>query len=130
VYRWVDHTAELELELEADREQEIFAEALAALSELLADGVGGEPERLEIELRADDRAGLLADWLDELVYLADAKGFVPARVADLVLDGSGLRATVEGNRGEPRQLVKAVTRHRLEFRRAEQGWRARVVLDV
>jgi SHS2 domain-containing protein len=35
VYRWVDHTAEVELAIEAGGEREVFAEALSALAELL-----------------------------------------------------------------------------------------------
>jgi SHS2 domain-containing protein len=131
VYRWVDHTSELELEIEADAEAGVFSDALDALAELLADESVGQREQRQIELAAEDRAALLADWLDELVYLADVDGFVPERVGSLELDGNRLRATVAGRRGEPSPLVKAVTRHRLAFASDEdRGWRARVVLDV
>jgi SHS2 domain-containing protein len=131
VYRFVDHTAELELEIEATSEGAVFADALAALAELLEDATGGERERHEVELEDVDRAGLLAGWLDELVYLADVEGFVPERVVELELEGARLRATLEGHRGDPSPLVKAVTRHRLAFAVDAAGmWRARLVLDV
>jgi len=42
-YRWVEHTAEVELQIEAPSEKEIFADALRALRKLLADGPPGEP---------------------------------------------------------------------------------------
>jgi SHS2 domain-containing protein len=130
VFRWVDHTSELGLELEAPSEEEVFAEALAAFAELAGDG-SGEPAPREVELEADDHALLLAEWLSELVYLAEAERLVPERVTSLVLEQRSLRATVEGRRGEPRHLVKAVTLHRLELQPdARVGWRARVVLDV
>lgn len=131
MYRWVDHTAELELQIEAPTEEAVFAEALEAFSELVGDDRRADSHRREIELRAHDREELLASWLDELVYLADVAQFVPEHVSDLELGAGRLRATVRGHRGEPRPLVKAVTRHGLALRPAHDGgWHARVVLDV
>jgi SHS2 domain-containing protein len=59
------------------------------------------------------RADLLAEWLDELVYLTDAQRFVPENLVELRIDGGLLHAVVRGRRGEPSALVKAVTRHGL-----------------
>ena len=129
-YRWVEHTAELELELEAATERAVFLEALDAFAELVAEERGVDSERREVAARGDDRASLLAAWLDELVFLAETEGFVPVRVSELELDDGVVRATVRGHVGEPRQLVKAVTWHRLEFAPDGDEWRARVVLDV
>jgi SHS2 domain-containing protein len=130
VFRWVDHTSELELEIEAPSEEAVFEEALTALAEL-SGTAGGRAVTREIEVEADDRALLLVEWLSELVYLSETEELIPERVVSLELADRRLRATVEGRRGEPRHLVKAVTLHRLELRRdAKLGWRARVVLDV
>ena len=128
MYRWVEHTAELELVIEAGSEREVFADALAAYAELV--GPAGGPHALhEVAAEAPDRAALLAAWLEELVFLAETEAFVPER-AELELRADGLRARVEGRRGEPSHIVKAVTYHDLEFSPADDGWRARVVLDV
>jgi SHS2 domain-containing protein len=125
----MEHPAELALEIEAPSEAVVFSEALAAYAELLGDARGRAVTR-RIELTETDRAALLAEWLDELVYLSEVEQFVPERVTSLELDGAGLQATVRGRRGSPRPLVKAVTRHRLELRPEDDGWFARVVLDV
>lgn len=136
VYRWLDHTAELELELEAPSEQEILSEALAAFRELL-DGRKGltqdahaPRERHEVRVAAGDRPALLAAWLEELLFLSESAGFVPARIEQLVLWDNSLSATVAGQVGEPRPLVKAATYHRLEFEPSARGYRAHVVFDV
>ena len=129
-YRWVDHTGELELALEAETEEELFLAGLAALREVLSEDLSGPLERRQVELAARDRETLLADWLGELVFLADAEAFAPERVAALALNGGRLHATVEGRRGRPQNLVKAVTYHRLAFAKEDDAWRARVVLDV
>ena len=127
-WRWAEHTGELELELQADSEEAVFAEALAAVRELLG-GARGEPIERQVELSAGDRGALLADWVAELAYLAESDGLVPERLELLELGADRLRARVEGRRGEPPHLVKAATYHRLRFERSD-GWSARVVLDV
>jgi SHS2 domain-containing protein len=86
--------------------------------------------RHAIELHARDRALLLVDWLNELVYLAEVDGFVPEQLSSIDLDAEGLRITVSGRREEPSQLVKAVTLNSAEFREQGPLWLARVVLDV
>ncbi len=130
MFRWVEHTAELELEVEARSQAEVFAEALAAFAELLGGG-RGPPVTRELEVAADEDAMLLVEWLGELIYLSEAEGFVPERVASLEFGEGRLRATVEGRAGESSYLVKGVTLHRLELRPHEDGgWRARVILDV
>ncbi|HZT53524.1 MAG TPA: archease [Gaiellaceae bacterium] len=130
MYRWGEHVGELELELEAPTEPALFRDAFAAFCELAGGDGETDGEQRTIELEGGDRGGLLADWLDELVYLADAEQFVPERLVELRLDDGRLRAVVRGHRGAPSCLVKAVTRHRLAFEPAPGGWWARVVLDV
>ena len=129
MHRWVEHTAELELEIDAATEAGVFVEAAEALSELLGGRAQGEPALRDVKAAAPDRPALLAEWLNELVFLSE-QGFVPERVVALDLGDAGLRATVEGRAGEPRSLVKAVTYHRLRLEPEGVRWRGRVVLDV
>ena len=91
---------------------------------------GGDPARHEIAVSAPDRPALLVEWLSELVFLVETEGFVPERVVEFELADSALRASVEGYRGTPPHLVKAVTYHRLEFAEKDGRWQGRVVLDV
>ena len=128
-YAWVDHTAELELRIEAPTLEQVFEDAAAAFAELVRRD-GGEPYALEVGFEASDRAALLVDWLESFVYAADTLGFVPERVRDLAIRDTALSATVDGVRGEPAPLVKAVTYHGLELEEESGGFRARVVLDV
>ncbi len=128
MYRFVEHTAELEVELEADSAEGILEEALRAFGEL-AGPAGGEPVERRVDLEATDLPALLAAWLDELVFLAETEGLVPES-ADISVSGTRVTGVVHGRRGEPRPLVKAVTLHRLRFGRRDGAWRGRVVLDV
>lgn len=130
MYRFLDHTGELALEIEAGSPEEVLAQALEALAEVIRTDDLGAPTTREVEVESSDRETLLADWLSELVFLADTEGFVPERVCSLELADAKLRATVEGRLGRPSPLVKAVTYHGLELGRKGDGYYARVVFDV
>jgi SHS2 domain-containing protein len=135
LFRWVEHTAEVELEIEARSERQVLVDALEALGELLSRDPGDAPPRWEratrnVVVSAEDRPALLAAWLEELVYLAESEGFVATGVRRLELTQRELTATITGVLDDPPPLVKAVTYHRLLFEPSGGGYLARVVLDV
>jgi SHS2 domain-containing protein len=138
-YRWIEHTAELELHIDAPSESGVFQLAVAAVGELAAgdgDGDGGGAGEAnasitrEVAVTAPDRAALLAAFLEELVYLLETEDLVPQSAEHVrLLDGS-VTATVGGRRGDPRHIIKGVTYHKLSFVQGERGFSATVVLDV
>lgn len=130
MYRWVEHTSEIELLIEDESPEAVFTEAMVALGDVLGEARNGQPVTHEVRIGAPDLAALLAAWMEELVYLAETDGFVAQRIERLELEPETLEALVGGERSVPRSLIKAVTYHRLEMERADGGWRARVVLDV
>jgi SHS2 domain-containing protein len=125
----VEHTGELEVEIEAPTERGVFEDGFEAMRELLG-GAGSAGRRRDVSIKAPDRAALLAEWLAELAFIAESEGLVPERLASLELGEDGLTAVVIGSEGNPPHLVKAATYHRLALERSESGWRATVVLDV
>jgi SHS2 domain-containing protein len=129
-YRWGEHVGELELRLDAADEQGVFAAAVGAMGELLGDDGGETQEWFELAAGGDDRATLLAAWIEELVFLAERDGVIPVTVRDIALEPDSVSARLGGYRGHPPHLVKAVTYHRLTFEPSENGWSANLVLDV
>ena len=147
-YRWVDHTSEVELEIEAAGEREVLEAAVRALAELHGiDTTGPTTDRpltahatdrpltahatdRPLTAHATDRPALLAAWMEELVFLAESEGFVATEVLDLELGAGRVSARVAGVLDEPPPLVKAVTYHRLTFEPAGEVYVARVILDV
>ena len=132
MHEWFDHTSELELRVRADSPEAVVADATAALGEVLGEPAGGEGGRVtrSLAVAARDPAGLLAGWLEEVVFLAEHEGLVAERAQGLELAPDALRGEVVARRGRPAHLVKAVTYHRLALERDEQGWWGRAVLDV
>ncbi len=131
MYSWAEQkSGQLELTVEDETLEGVFVESLVALGDLLTEERGGEPLEHRIDVTADDRADLLARWLEELIRLAEVDGFVPERVVDMFVDEGRAVALVFGQRLEPQTAVKAVRDRRLEQRGAEHGWRARVLLET
>jgi SHS2 domain-containing protein len=130
MYRWIDHTGELELQIEANAEEEVFRDAVEALGELLHEGSQEATDERRVAARAPDRAALLAEFLTELLFHVETEGFVPVKLDELELREDAARGTVLGFLGEPSHLIKAITYHRLRFEQADGRWCANLVLDV
>jgi SHS2 domain-containing protein len=103
----VEHTGEVELEIEASTAEGVFGEALRALAAVIGNGRRGEVVSFEVAIGGGESAALLAAWLDELVYRAKTEELMPEEVERVELGEQGLSATVRGHRGHPRHLVKA-----------------------
>lgn len=133
-----DHTSEVRLCVSAGTLAAIFEEAGRALAELMLDGPP-PPSRGPVEqvrLVARDRAALLVDWLNELIFLSETRKqvYVELRV-DSVSD-TALTASVRGVFPDVlRTAVKAATLHDVVFEEAvsadgASNYTAKVVLDV
>ncbi|HEV8663804.1 MAG TPA: archease [Candidatus Methylomirabilis sp.] len=119
-----------------------LADLLSAAGEatfaVMAD-LAGIPEELtrRVRLEAPDPETLLFAWLEELIYRKDVDAVVFSRFAVKVTEGPLLRleatcigAPIRQDQMRMRADVKAVTYHLFSVERGEDGWRARVVLDI
>jgi hypothetical protein len=70
---------------------------------------GGSALLRDIAIGGRERAAVLVEWLDELVYTAETEDLVPEDAARIELSDGGLVATVRCRRGSPRHLIKAAT---------------------
>lgn len=138
-YRLLDHTADLGIEVTASTREELFAEALRALTDCITEVERVEPRvRLRIAVEASALDELLLEWLGEAVarYEIDGLLFRRARI-ELSESEQGFRLTgvAEGEeyhseRHPLKVLIKGVTYHGLEVERLGPGWRARVIFDI
>ena len=127
------HTAEVKLRVRAPDFPSLAAEAGRALAAI---ELGGAPppasgDAREIALRAGDQGALLVDWLNELIYLAEAERWVATEFAPIHAPALALRMRVRGAAVDVApSRVKAATHHGLEVRTTPDGVEAEVVLDV
>jgi len=120
----IEHTADVGIIARGDTVEDVFAAA--------AEGMCAFIIRREVE--ADDRAGLLVAWLNDLLLLLNADAFVPGEVHVLECGETRLVADVRGEPVDParhrfRLDVKAATYHQLDVAEND-GWQARVIFDV
>ena len=141
-FEYVDHTADVAVLLRAADFEGLLDWATKALRDILVEDRSGDSQEagspVLVCLEAEDREGLLIDYLNELIFLFDTEGFVPAAPASVVLDlrdGCRLQTAVKGelfhpSRHQLKTEVKAATFHNLEIRATPAGLEAQVVFDL
>ena len=126
-YRFVSHTADIAVLLEAPDEAGLRAAGIAALRELLVgpSAVLAREERL-IESRGRNAAERLVHFLGDALYLYDALRFVPARAGPAGVLGEPF----DPARHTAVREVKAVTHHGAAIRQDDQGLHVTLLFDV
>ena len=129
----IEHTADVGIEATAATLEEVFEQTAHGLFDILGAWDPGPGETTNLLLEPADEAGLLVDWLNELLFLQDTQDIVFTALEVGKVDENGLRATI-GTKPRVRTLdgtaVKAATFHRLKVAEEGAGWTARVYLDV
>jgi SHS2 domain-containing protein len=135
--KFIDHTADACIEVTANNREELFTLAARGLYGLIADLKCVIPEReRRIELKAEDLAGLLHEWLAELIYIFDAEYELYKEYAfEFSDDETTLSAILKGepvaeNRHDIYGEVKNVTYCDFVVRRESDGYFARIVFDL
>jgi SHS2 domain-containing protein len=135
-----DHTADVGFKLRTSTLEELFDEARRALLMVIFERPPDKgDEEGEIQLSAPDLETLLVRWLNELTYLVQDAGFVPVGAEIRIQRRDGASLSLEARiAGAPLLLeefgwqgeIKSATFHGLEIANDDEGWHARVILDV
>jgi SHS2 domain-containing protein len=97
-----------------------------------------QPRGTSIKLKNEALDMLLFDLLQELIYFKDAEKLL-LRISQLkikeekqghLLEGIAQGEKIDPNRHRMRVDVKAVTLHRFQLEKKDQGWEALVILDI
>lgn len=132
-HRWLDHTSEVQLQVEAESLAGLAAEAGRALGLLLLRDAPARPEgpAREIQVESVDREALLVDWLNEILFLAEVERWVAVEFDILEISTVHLKASVLGvPMEESPALVKAATFHGLAVEERAGGLQAEVIFDI
>ena len=140
-YRFLPHTADALVEIEAATREALLHDAVAAVRELLVgQSAVAVAEARSITLSGTDVADLTFELLRELLYRFATDRFIPTRLEldQLSLARGGpaaLAGTVFGEKFDPARHetqpeVKAVTRHGLQVTETGDGFRAEILFDV
>ncbi len=136
-FEFLDHTGDVKFRAFGETIEQLFEHCALALSSLFSHGKKiAVRSRYEFTVSGDDYESLLYSFLDELIYLFDAKQFVVARV-DVTLkrgDEYIMQVVAHGDstsRYKDLDAVKAATYAEMYVKqKSDTSWEAQVVLDV
>jgi SHS2 domain-containing protein len=137
LYKLIDHTADLGMEVTGRTKKELFTKAALSLMDIVVERKGtpsGAKEKA-LTVEGSDPADLLINFLREILYLFNGEALV-IRKCDIPECGN--RRLIAKLRVEPynkkkhtiKMELKAVTYHGLSVERTKDGWKARVIFDV
>jgi SHS2 domain-containing protein len=132
----IDHTADIGIVVHGTDVEELFSNAALALFSLITEPESIEEKlHLDLEVSSEDRDGLLVEWLNELIYLFDAKHILFNRFEIESLTHNQLKATCYGEGFDPikhkiKRGVKAATYHMLKLDKNSHGCKAQIILDI
>jgi SHS2 domain-containing protein len=133
---FLEHTADVGIEVfAADKKTALEAAACALLNLITDTSKVDQLKSLKIKLGPfTDDGDLLFEFLNEIIYLIDAKGMIFSSVEVESVEPV-LVAVIKGEKFDPgkHQLfeqVKAATYHGMVFESTEKRWHLRVIFDV
>ncbi len=134
-YELIDIAGDVGLRITGDSIEELFINAGKGLYSLIT-----EPSTIEaietktIEIKADSIEELLVSFLNEIIFLFDAYGFLGKKI-DVSIHDFTLRAKIEGeyfnpDKHEGKLLLKAATYHDLKIEKEDGKFSAQIVFDI
>lgn len=142
----IDVAGDVGIRADGGKLEEVFINAAKGLYSLITDTDSINLEKtLNIEIRANNIAALLVNFLNELIFHFDAYGFI-GRSIDIesnininIINEENrdlwLKAIIKGEdfdpeRHERRLLVKAATYHKLGFYKENDRWKVDIIFDI
>jgi SHS2 domain-containing protein len=132
-YELLEHTADVGIRARGVSLEEAFEQVTLGLGEVLGALRPGDGEPVRVEVAAGDPAGLLVDWLNEVLWLREVRQAAIAGVrVERVGEDRATGSVAFSSAGPPPDgtFVKAVTYHRLRVEPDPGGWLVEVYLDV
>ncbi|MEE9224290.1 MAG: archease [Thermoplasmata archaeon] len=132
-YEFIEHTADIGIKAYGETLEESFANAALGMFNVMTDVSKVEPVgEFDVKVESDTLENLLVDWLGELIFLHETQDVLLSEF-DVEIDGLSLDAKVRGEtidreKHELKDDVKAVTYHMLEVNQ-EEGY-LKVLLDI
>lgn len=134
-YKFIDHTADVMFEAYGKSLNKVFENAALATFDVQCDLKKVERKvKRKVKLKNDDNEKLLFDFLEELIYLKDAKYLLFNKFSVKIKEGK-LEAEIEGEKINPKKHelkvdVKALTLHKFELKKIKEGYKAVIILDI
>jgi SHS2 domain-containing protein len=135
-YKILDHTADIGIEVQGKTRKELFANSAMAMSDLMTIlKTVEEIEEKRIDIEGADCEDLMINFLREILYLFNGKGWLLKKCKVVKLTSTQIEAQLRGELYNSRKHtikteLKAVTYHQVGIRKSNKGWQAEVIFDV
>jgi SHS2 domain-containing protein len=137
-YKFIDHTADIAVELSGDSLEELFIAGSKAWHNAVSDEIVSDAnDSVEFDLSANSKEELLVSFLNELNFLFTTQKWLCLKVASIKIieDGScELSAELNGIKVQDdfphKQEIKSVTYHQMEIVKKERKYSTLVVFDI
>ena len=131
--------ADIAYEATSDSLNGMFEEAAKAATDIMVNSKTVKPKTKKIiKMKANSLENLLYDFLPELIFIKDTKGFLANKVkASIKKSGDNFYLTsilhgekIDRKRHDLRNDLKAITMHMFEIKQIGKKWKATIVVDI
>lgn len=139
-YKFVDHTADIAFDVDADKLNELFIASAHAWRESISDDCNlNENNEKLIKLDEDSLEVLLVSFLSELNYLFQSESWAMNSIHSIQIikekNNWHLRARILGSNFNRNQMqlkaeIKAITYHQMEIKEQHGKFSTRIVFDI
>ncbi|HSW58661.1 MAG TPA: archease [Dehalococcoidales bacterium] len=133
----IHHTADIGLRAFGRDLPEAFCQAARGMFSLITDlRKVRATEKIEIDIAAEDSAGLLVAWLNELLFYFDTRQWLVKKCDIREINDNRLKASIWGekvdaSRHRLKRGIKSATYHMLNIEfEANKGYSVSVILDI
>lgn len=134
-YRFIEHTADVGIEVYSPTLEGVFETAGAALFDLIAPGAAAPAGGRTVEAEGEEPEVLLVNLLNDLLLLFETEGLLFRSLKTRSLEGGRLVLDARCERLDPdgegvETVVKAATFHDVILEEQARRWHALVYLDL
>jgi len=135
-YKFLEHTADVKFRAEGKTLELAFKAAALALREVITKNPKIKIKSKiakKIKVKGKDNEALLYNFLEEFLYLLDAKDFLLGKINKINIKDNKLEAEIVGDKASNYKFsndVKAVTYNEMYVKKDKNKYIVQVVLDV
>ena len=133
-FKFLEHTADVKFQAFGKKVEEVFENSALAFKEAVCGKrkIKEEKEKI-IKVSGRDFESLMYVFLEKILYLLEAEGFLISKVKEIKIRGFKLSATLSGDKASNYKFtnpVKAITYSEMFIKKRGNRWISQVVLDV
>jgi len=136
MFKLIDHTADIGIEVEAESLEELFREAARGMFSIICENLDEVECAQEVSgsVEGEDIQELLYNFLEDLLFVFEVKRLLVKDVK-VKIEDHHLEYTACGERVNPKKHViatgiKSPTYHMMEIEQKGDKWWARIIFDV